>query len=403
MNKNKLTKLKLALQKLLVEYTALTTDKGILYFEEDNIKTDIQVYLEDENGDKQVAESGVYETETQTITVANGRITGIIEKTNNEPMTEETNKKKEAFEAQKMNFEATYQEIQRNIYNALDKAHIYCYIVENTNEYVIVSVWDEAEGTDKLFKYNITVDEDGKVTLGEGYEVKIEYVAKMEEQTPAPTPVEEPVPAPVEEPNPAPVEEPADPQPAPDPQPVEEPTEPQPQANTVNFEDLIAKARQQEKAKLYPQIQKLQEQNNALTEKNNAHLLTIGEKDARISELEKQLAESNNASKKGASEKEASLLSKIAELEKELTDIKANTVSREEIEAEIKAEYDVKLYREQKLREVGDTVIPELITGTTIEEIDASIKVSQERYNQITSKFLGGVQVPVANVNTTSF
>ena len=77
--------------------------------------------------------------------------------------------------------------------------------------------------------------------------------------------------------------------------------------------------------------------------------------------------------------------------------------TREEIEAEIRAEYDVKLYREQKLREVGDTVIPELVTGTTIEEIDASIKVSQERYNQITSKFLGGVQVPVANVNTSSF
>ena len=208
MNKNKLTKLKLALQKLLVEYTALTTDKGILYFEEDNIKTDIQVYLEDENGDKQVAESGVYETETQTITVEAGRIKEIIEKTNNEPMTEETNKKKEAFEAQKMNFEATYQEIQRNIYNALDKAHIYCYIVENTNEYVIVSVWDEAEGTDKLFKYNITVDEDGKVTLGDGFEVRIEYVAKMEEQTPAPTPVEDTV-----EPTPAPIDEPADPQP----------------------------------------------------------------------------------------------------------------------------------------------------------------------------------------------
>ena len=215
MNKNKLTKLKLALQKLLVEYTALTTDKGILYFEEDEIKTDIQVYLEDENGDKQTAESGVYETETQTITVANGRITEIIEKTNDEPMTEETNKKKEAFEAQKMNFEATYQEIQKNIYNALDKAHIYGYIVENTNEYVIVSVWDEAEGTDKLFKYNITVEEDGKVTLGEGYEVKIEYVAKMEEQTPAPTdePTPEPNPDHTPEPNPAPVDEPADPQP----------------------------------------------------------------------------------------------------------------------------------------------------------------------------------------------
>lgn len=220
MNKNKLTKLKLALQKLLVEYTALTTDKGILYFEEDNIKTDIQVYLEDENGDKQVAESGVYETETQTITVEAGRVKEIIEKTTDEEMTDEKTKKKEAFEAQKMNFEATYQEVQRNIYNALDKAHIYCYIVENTNEYVIVSVWDEAEGTDKLFKYNITVDEDGKVTLGEGYEVVISYVAKMEEQT-APTPIEEPTPAPIEEPTPSPTDEPA-------PAPVDEPADPQP-------------------------------------------------------------------------------------------------------------------------------------------------------------------------------
>lgn len=217
MNKNKLTKLKLALQKLLVEYTAVTTDKGILYFEEGDIKPDIQVYLEDENGDKQVAESGVYETETQTITVEAGRVKEIIEKTTDEEMTDEKTKKKEAFEAQKMNFEATYQEIQRNIYNALDKAHIYCYIVENTNEYVIVSVWDEAEGTDKLFKYNITVDEDGKVTLGEGYEVKIEYTPKFEEQTPTQTPTDEPTT------DPQPVEEPADPQPA-DPQPVEEPT-----------------------------------------------------------------------------------------------------------------------------------------------------------------------------------
>ena len=228
MNKNKLTKLKLALQKLLVEYTALTTDKGILYFEEGDIKTDIQVYLEDENGDKQVAESGVYETETQTITVEAGRVKEIIEKTTDEEMTDEKTKKKEAFEAQKMNFEATYQEIQKNIYNALDKAHIYCYIVENTNEYVIVSIWDEAEGTDKLFKYNITVDEDGKVTLGDGFEVKIEYVAKMEEQTPAPTPIEEPTPAPTDEPTPAPIEEPA-------PAPVDEPADPQPTEKEVEL------------------------------------------------------------------------------------------------------------------------------------------------------------------------
>ena len=225
MNKTKLSKLKLALQKLLVEYTALTTDKGILYFEEGDIKPDIQVYLEDENGDKQVAESGVYETETQTITVEAGRVKEIIEKTTDEEnMTDEKTKKKEAFEAQKMNFEATYQEVQRNIYNELDKAHIYGYIVENTNEYVIVSVWDEAECTDKLFKYAISISEDGKVTLGEGFEVKIEYVAKMEEQTPAPAPVDEPAPAPIDEPTPTP-----------DPQPVDEPADPQPTEKEVEL------------------------------------------------------------------------------------------------------------------------------------------------------------------------
>lgn len=228
MNKNKLTKLKLALQKLLVEYTALTTDKGILYFEEGDIKTDIQVYLEDENGDKQVAESGVYETETQTITVEAGRVKEIIEKTTDEEMTDEKTKKKEAFEAQKMNFEATYQEVQRNIYNELDKAHIYGYIVENTNEYVIVSVWNDEDYTEKLYKYAISISEDGKVTLGEGYEVVISYVAKMENQTPAPAPVEEPTPAPIEEPAPAPTDEPA-------PAPVEEPADPQPTEKEVEL------------------------------------------------------------------------------------------------------------------------------------------------------------------------
>ena len=231
MNKNKLTKLKLALQKLLVEYTAITTDKGILYFEEDEIKTDIQVYLEDENGDKQTAESGVYETETQTITVEAGRVKEIIEKTTDEEMTDEKTKKKEAFEAQKMNFEATYQEVQRNIYNELDKAHIYGYIVENTDTYVIVSVWDENEYTDKLYKYNISIEEDGKVTLGDGFEVRIEYVAKMEEQTPAPAPVEDTV-----EPTPAPIDEPT---PNPDPQPVEEHTEPQPTEKEVELNKEI--------------------------------------------------------------------------------------------------------------------------------------------------------------------
>lgn len=180
-----------------------------------------------------------------------------------------------------------------------------------------------------------------------------------------------------------------------------EPTEPK--APTVNFEDLIANARKQEKDKLYPQIQKLEEEKKRLTEKNNQHLLTIGEKDSEITELKQRIKTLEETSSKGASEKEQELLKEIATLKETITNLESSTVPREQIEAEIKAEYEVKLYREQKLREVGDTIIPELVTGTTKEEIDASIEVSKQRYSQITDKVLGGVQVPVANVNTSTF
>lgn len=173
--------------------------------------------------------------------------------------------------------------------------------------------------------------------------------------------------------------------------------------STVNFEDLIANARKQEKDKLYPQIKKLEEDKKTLVEKNNTHLLTIGEKDARIKELETEIENMAKTSNKSASEKETALLKEIEELKSTIASMESNTINVEEIESSIRAEYEVKLYREQKLREVGETVIPELITGTTKEEIDASVVASQERFRQLTDKILGGVQMPVANVNTSSF
>lgn len=181
------------------------------------------------------------------------------------------------------------------------------------------------------------------------------------------------------------------------------PVEGSPSTPTINYEDLIAQARKQEKAKLYPQIEKLEKENKALVEKNNANLLVIGEKESEITTLNKTIADLKASSNKGASEVEKELNKRIAELEKELTDIKADTVSREEIENEIKAEYEVKLFREQKLREVGDSIIPELVSGTTKEEIEASIKVAQDRFKEIQDKIMGSVIVPVSNTSVSSF
>ena len=73
---------------------------------------------------------------------------------------------------------------------------------------------------------------------------------------------------------------------------------------TINIEDLMAKARSEEKAKLYPKIEKLEKENKALVEKNNTHLLSLGEKDALITSLNKEIEQLKATSNKTVSDKE---------------------------------------------------------------------------------------------------
>jgi hypothetical protein len=174
-----------------------------------------------------------------------------------------------------------------------------------------------------------------------------------------------------------------------------------PKANPINFEDLIAKARKEEKDKLYPKITALEKERDGLVEKINAHLLTIGQKDTRISELENQIKNS------GASESEVvkGLRAEIETLKTQLATAGKNTVDPVEIENRIKSEYEVKLYRMEKLKELAETkegYIPELVTGMTREEIDASLKVAKQRYADILkSAGVSNNNIPPVNVNTS--
>lgn len=156
------------------------------------------------------------------------------------------------------------------------------------------------------------------------------------------------------------------------------PTQTAPQ---VHFEDLIRKAREEEKAKLYPKITKLEKDKTDLVEKHNTALLTIGKLEQEVAKLTKDL-ESAKA-EGGVVESE-----ELAKVKKELADLKASAIDPEKIREEAKAEYEVKLYRMEKLNEVGKAVIPELVTGNTKEEIDASLESAVARYNEI----VGNVQ-----------
>ena len=161
---------------------------------------------------------------------------------------------------------------------------------------------------------------------------------------------------------------------------------------TINYEDLIAKARKEEKEKQYKSIEKLKSQVNTLTEQHNNDLL-------KVADLEKKLQEANDKLTKagsGDSEELKTLKESVKTLEKEKKDLEDKVkdfeskkpVSREEVEAEVRAEleaeYEVKTYKATKMAELKDDIlVPELVFGNTKEEIDSSIQSALERSAEI--------------------
>lgn len=171
----------------------------------------------------------------------------------------------------------------------------------------------------------------------------------------------------------------------------------EPKAPTINYEDLIAKARKEEKEKQYKTIEKLKGQIDTLTKQHNDDLLVKAD-------LEKKLEEANDKLTKagsGDSEEVKTLKETIKALEKEKEDLDKKVkefethtpVNREEVEAEVRAqleaEYEVKTYKATKMAELKDDIlVPELVFGNTKEEIDASIQSALDRSAEI-KKSLG--------------
>lgn len=161
----------------------------------------------------------------------------------------------------------------------------------------------------------------------------------------------------------------------------------------INFEQLIANARKEEKEKLYPRIRKLEDENKALVKSSNEALLKLaqvtGERDDYKSKLEK-------AEKADDSEEVKELKGKIATLEKDLEEAKKVEVPNEEelrtqIEQEFEQKYKVKEYKMNKLSEnkgaILDVFVGE-VSGDTEEEIDKSINSLIEKSNEV-KKSLG--------------
>ena len=160
---------------------------------------------------------------------------------------------------------------------------------------------------------------------------------------------------------------------------------------TINYEDLITKARSEEKAKQRKKIEGLETKVNTLTTQHNDDLL-------KIRQLEEDLKASNEkltTAGQGDSEEIKTLKSELetlkihkATLEKDLATLKDSIVDREVVESEVRAELEKEYAtKASKLAEhKDDLLVPELVVGDTEEEIDKSLEVALAKSKEIREK-----------------
>lgn len=144
-------------------------------------------------------------------------------------------------------------------------------------------------------------------------------------------------------------------------------------------EEDLRRVREQEKSKLYPQIDSLKEELNILKK----------EREERLAEAEKLRAEQETEARKKA-EEDMDVRQLLVSKEKEWAErLEAETQERERAFKllEREREYaEVTDYRNRRLQEERENVIPELldlVSGNNAEEIEASIAGLKDRSSRI--------------------
>lgn len=156
--------------------------------------------------------------------------------------------------------------------------------------------------------------------------------------------------------------------------------------NTDKVAEAIQKARAQEKAKLYPQVEKLQEELALLRSKEQEREAKEAERKAARQAREAEAA----AERKKQEEAELEVRDLLAKKEQEWqSKFETERLEREKAFALLERErefQELQTYRQQRLEQERDAIIPELIdliSGNTKDEIESSIAGLKERSSKI--------------------
>ena len=160
------------------------------------------------------------------------------------------------------------------------------------------------------------------------------------------------------------------------------------EVGSVYSAEDIAKAREQEKAKLYPQMEKMKEELSSLKKAREEQAAKEAEREQRNAE---ELVR-KEAQKKEEEESELSFKDLLKKKEQEFqAQLEAERLERERAFALLEQErkfQEVMNYRQQRVEQERDNIVPELIDlidGNNADEIEQSISMLKEKSTRILS------------------
>ena len=163
---------------------------------------------------------------------------------------------------------------------------------------------------------------------------------------------------------------------------------------SYSAEDL-AKAREQEKAKLYPQMEKMKEELSSLKKAREEQEAKEAEREAKRAAKKAE----EEAKRKQKEEEELSVKDLLAKKEQEFqAQIEAERLEREKAFALLDMErkfQEVQNYRQSRLEQERDNIVPELIDliqGNSQDEIEQSISMLKEKSASISQSVQQAMQ-----------
>lgn len=170
----------LALKYVMAKLESQMTDKGELSYEGE-LAVGVEVFIPGEDGEPQAAPDGEYKTEDgMIIVVEEGKVAEIREP--EQPVAEEPEIIAEpaelaAHKAMKVAADESYDEIMRKIAEAVGGD---AFVVEAGDGWAVVNEWNAEEEKEHFYRYAISIDAEGNISLGDKVEVFPRFVTEEE-------------------------------------------------------------------------------------------------------------------------------------------------------------------------------------------------------------------------------